>query len=74
MATLQALATARHIVDSMNAAGHKIERIVDVRRRHQNRTAARERRRHRLRSSWSAEDAVTLGAALLGAVACSAFA
>ncbi len=77
LATLQALAYGtRHIIDSMNAAGHKIERIVMC--------GGGTKNPYWLRENADAtgceinlvseEDAVTLGAALLGAVACGAFA
>ncbi len=77
LATLQALAYGtRHIIESMNAAGHKIERIVMC--------GGGTKNPYWLRENADAtgcdihlvgeEDAVTLGAALLGAVACGAFA
>ncbi|WP_153110465.1 FGGY-family carbohydrate kinase [Propionivibrio limicola] len=77
LATLQALAYGtRHIVESMNAAGHRIERIVMC--------GGGTKNPYWLRENADAtgceiqlvseEDAVTLGAALLGAVACGAFA
>ena len=77
LATLQALAYGtRHIVESMNAAGHKIERIVMC--------GGGTKNPYWLRENADAtgceihlvseEDAVTLGAALLGAVACGDFA
>jgi FGGY-family pentulose kinase len=77
LATLQALAYGtRHIIESMNAAGHRIERIVMC--------GGVTRNPYWLRENADAtgceiqlvseEDAVTLGAALLGAVACGAFA
>jgi ribulose kinase len=76
LATLQALAYGtRHIVESMNAAGHKIERIVMCGGGTKNPIWLRENADatgceiHLV----SEEDAVTLGAALLGAVACGAF-
>ncbi len=76
LATLQALAYGtRHIIESMNAAGHKIERIVMC--------GGVTKNPYWLRENADAtgcaiqlvgeEDAVTLGAALLGAVACGAF-
>ncbi len=76
LATLQALAYGtRHIIESMNAAGHKIERIVMC--------GGGTKNPYWLRENADAtgceihlvseEDAVTLGAALLGAVACGAF-
>jgi FGGY-family pentulose kinase len=76
LATLQALAYGtRHIIDSMNAAGHKIERILMC--------GGGTKNPYWLRENADAtgceihlvseEDAVTLGAALLGAVACGAF-
>lgn len=77
LATLQALAYGtRHIVDSMNAAGHKIERIVMCGGGTKNPLWLRENAdatgcKIQLVSE---EDAVTLGAALLGAVASGAFA
>ena len=76
LATLQALAYGtRHIIESMNAAGYKIERIVMC--------GGGTKNPYWLRENADAtgceihlvseEDAVTLGAALLGAVACGAF-
>lgn len=76
LATLQALAYGtRHIIESMNAAGHKIERIVMC--------GGGTKNPYWLRENADAtgceihlvseEDAVTLGAALLGAVACGAY-
>ncbi|GHU28520.1 ribulokinase [Betaproteobacteria bacterium] len=76
LATLQALAYGtRHIIESMNAAGHRIERIVMC--------GGGTKNPYWLRENADAtgcdihlvseEDAVTLGAALLGAVACGAF-
>jgi len=77
LATLQALAYGtRHIIDSMNASGHQIERIVMCGGGTKNPVWLRENANatgcqiHLV----SEEDAVTLGAALLGAVACKAFA
>lgn len=77
LATLQALAYGtRHIIESMNAAGHKIERIVMC--------GGSTKNPYWLRENADAtgctihlvseEDAVTLGAALMGAVASGAFA
>lgn len=77
LATLQAIAYGtRHIIESMNAAGHHIERIVMC--------GGGTKNPYWLRENADAtgctihlvseEDAVTLGAALLGAVACGAFA
>ena len=77
LATLQALAYGtRHIIESMNAAGHDIRRIVMC--------GGGTKNPYWLRENADAtgcdihlvseEDAVTLGAALLGAVACGAFA
>lgn len=77
LATLQALAYGtRHIIDSMNAAGHHIERIVVCGGGSKNPYWLRE---HADATGCdihlvSEEDAVTLGAALLAAVACGAFA
>ena len=76
LATLQALAYGtRHIIESMNAAGHRISRIVMC--------GVGTKNPYWLRENADAtgcdihlvseEDAVTLGAALLGAVACGAF-
>ena len=76
LATLQALAYGtRHIIECMNAAGHRIERIVMC--------GGGSKNPYWLRENADAtgceihlvseEDAVTLGAALLGAVACGAF-
>ena len=76
LATLQALAYGtRHIIESMNAAGHTIERIVMC--------GGGTKNPYWLRENADAtgceihlvseEDAVTLGAALLGAVASGAF-
>ena len=76
LATLQALAYGtRHIIESMNAAGHTVERIVMC--------GGGTKNPYWLRENADAtgceihlvseEDAVTLGAALLGAVACGAF-
>lgn len=76
LATLQALAYGtRHIIDSMNAAGHRIERIVMCGGGTKNPYWLRE---HADATGCaihlvSEEDAVTLGAALMGAVACGAF-
>lgn len=77
LATLQALAYGtRHIIESMNAAGHEIRRIVMC--------GGGTKNPYWLRENADAtgcdihlvseEDAVTLGAALLGAVACGDFA
>jgi FGGY-family pentulose kinase len=77
LATLQALAYGtRHIIERMNAAGHQIERIVMC--------GGGTKNPYWLRENADAtgceihlvseEDAVTLGAALLGAVASGAFA
>ncbi|MDR0379302.1 MAG: FGGY-family carbohydrate kinase [Candidatus Accumulibacter sp.] len=77
LATLQALAYGtRHIIERMNAAGHCIERIVMC--------GGGTKNPYWLRENADAtgceihlvseEDAVTLGAALLGVVACQAFA
>lgn len=77
LATLQALAYGtRHIIERMNASGHQIERIVMC--------GGGTKNPYWLRENADAtgceihlvseEDAVTLGAALLGAVACGAFA
>lgn len=77
LATLQALAYGtRHIVESMNAAGHHITRIVMC--------GGGTKNPYWLRENADAtgceihlvseEDAVTLGAALLGAVSSGAFA
>ena len=74
---MQALAYGtRHIIESMNAAGHRIERIVMC--------GGGTKNPYWLRENADAtgceihlvseEDAVTLGAALLGAVACGDFA
>ncbi len=76
LATLQALAYGtRHIIESMNAAGHRIERIVMC--------GGGTKNPYWLRENADAtgceihlvseEDAVTLGAALLGAVASGHF-
>ena len=76
LATLQALAYGtRHIIESMNTAGHRIERIVMC--------GGGTKNPYWLRENADAtgceihlvseEDAVTLGAALLGSVACGAF-
>ncbi len=77
LATLQALAYGtRHIIERMNAAGHQITRIVMCGGGSKNPVWLRENADatgcdiHLV----SEEDAVTLGAALLGAVACGAFA
>lgn len=77
LATLQALAYGtRHIIERMNAAGHQIERIVLCGGATKNPVWLRETADatsceiHLVRE----EDAVTLGAALLGAVASGAFA
>lgn len=76
LATLQALAYGtRHIIESMNAAGHKIERIVMCGGGTKNPYWLRE---HADATGCtihlvSEEDAVTLGAALMGAIACGAF-
>ncbi len=77
LATLQALAYGtRHIIESMNEAGHRIERILMC--------GGLTKNPYWLRENADAtgceihlvseEDAVTLGAALLGAVASGAFA
>ena len=76
LATLQALAYGtRHLIESMNSAGHRIERIVMC--------GGGAKNPYWLRENADAtgceiqlvseEDAVTLGAALLGAVACGTF-
>lgn len=77
LATLQALAYGtRHIVDSMNAAGHRIERIVMCGGGTRNALLLQEHADalglpiHLVED----DDAVTLGAALLAATACGAFA
>lgn len=77
LATLQALAYGtRHIIERMNASGHKIERIVMCGGGSKNPYWLREYADatgceiHLV----SEEDAVTLGAALLAAVAAGAFA
>ena len=77
LATLQALAYGtRHIIERMNDAGHHIERIVMTGGGAKNKLWLREQADatgcdiHLV----SEEDAVTLGAALLGATACGAFA
>jgi FGGY-family pentulose kinase len=77
LATLQALAYGtRHIIESMNAAGHEIAHILMCGGGTRNSLALRETADatgcaiHQV----SDEDPVTLGAALLGAVACGAFA
>jgi FGGY-family pentulose kinase len=76
LATLQARAYGtRHIIESLNAAGHRIERVVACGGGTKNPLWLRENADaagcaiHLVRE----EDAVTLGAALLGAVACGAF-
>lgn len=77
LATLQALAYGtRHIIERMNACGHRIERIVMC--------GGGSKNPYWLREFADAtncdihlvqeEDAVTLGAALLGAMACGVFA
>ena len=77
LATLQALAYGtRHIIEHMTASGHRIERIVAC--------GGGTKNPYWLRENADAtgceihlvdeEDAVTLGASLLGAVACGAFA
>ncbi|MCE1235931.1 MAG: FGGY-family carbohydrate kinase [Hyphomicrobiales bacterium] len=77
LATLQALAYGtRHIVETMNAAGHRIERLVMCGGGTKSALLLREhadalgRPIHLVED----EDAVTLGAALLAAVASGAFA
>jgi FGGY-family pentulose kinase len=77
LATLQALAYGtRHIIERMNDAGHHIGRIVMTGGGAKNKLWLREQADatgcdiHLV----SEEDAVTLGAALLGATACGAFA
>ena len=76
LATLQAIAYGtRHIIDAMRAAGHDISRIVICGGATKNPLWLREYANatgcdiHLARE----EDAVTLGAALLGAVACGGF-
>ena len=76
LATLQALAYGtRHIIESMNAAGHQITRIVMCGGGTKNPSWLRENADATGCDIYMAseEDAVTLGAALLGAVACGAF-
>lgn len=76
LATLQGLAYGtRHIVHAMNAAGHRIERIVMCGGGTRNPLLLQE---HADAIGLDVElvedeDAVALGAALLGAVACGAF-
>jgi ribulose kinase len=77
LATLQALAYGtRHIVDTMNAAGHRIERIVICGGGTRNPLLLQEHA-DALGTDLhlvADDDAVTLGAALLAAVAGGAFA
>ena len=77
LATVQALAYGtRHIIDSMNDAGHRIDRIVMCGGGTRNPLLLQEHADalgcpiHLVEE----EDAVTLGAALLAAVACGAYA
>ncbi|AUG98877.1 sugar kinase [Prodigiosinella confusarubida] len=76
LATLQAIAYGtRHIIDSMNQAGHQITRLVMCGGATKNPLWLRE---YAAITSCdiqlvSEDDAVTLGAALLGAVACGTY-
>jgi FGGY-family pentulose kinase len=77
LATIQALAYGtRHIIDSMNAAGHRIERIVMCGGGTRNPLLLQEHADALGRDIHlvAEEDAVALGAALLAATACGAFA
>jgi FGGY-family pentulose kinase len=77
LATIQALAYGtRHIVDAMNAAGHRIERIVMCGGGTRNALLMQEHADALGRDIHlvEEEDAVTLGAALLAATASGAFA
>jgi len=76
LATIQAIAYGtRHIIDAMNTAGHRIDRIVMCGGGTKNPVMLREHANaigcpiHLVED----EDAVTLGAGILGAVACGAF-
>jgi len=76
LATVQALAYGtRHIVDSMNAAGHRIERIVMCGGGTKNALLLQEHADALGRDIHlvEEEDAVALGAALLAATACGSF-
>ncbi|GKX57132.1 ribulokinase [Leminorella grimontii] len=76
LATLQAIAYGtRHIIESLVEAGHRIERIVMCGGATKNPLWLREYANATGRAIHLAEeeDPVTLGAALLGAVACGAF-
>jgi ribulose kinase len=77
LATVQALAYGtRHIVDTMNAAGHRIERVVMCGGGTRNPLLLHEHADALGRdlNLVAEEDAVTLGAALLGATAAGRFA
>lgn len=76
LATVQGLAYGtRHIIEALNAAGHQIDRVVITGGGAKNALSLREHANatgcdlHMV----TEEDAVTLGAALLGATACGAF-
>lgn len=77
LATVQALAYGtRHIIESLNAAGHRIDRVLITGGGAKNALSLRE---HANATGCdlhfvTEEDAVTLGAALLGAAASGAFA
>lgn len=76
LATVQALAYGtRHIIDAMNAAGHRIDRVVMCGGGTKNALLMREHADALGRDLElvADEDAVTLGAALLAATACGAF-
>jgi FGGY-family pentulose kinase len=76
LATVQALAYGtRHIIDAMNAAGHRIERLLITGGGAKNPLSLRE---HADATGCdlelaSEEDAVTLGSAVLAATACGAY-
>ncbi len=77
LATLQAIAYGtRHIIDTMTAAGHRIERITAGGGVTKNPLWLREYANITGRDIHlsSEEDAVTLGAAMMGAVACGYYA
>ncbi len=76
LATLQAIAYGtRHIIESLHQAGHQIERLIICGGATKNPLWLREYSNATGREIHLAQedDAVTLGAALLGSVACGAF-
>lgn len=76
LATLQAIAYGtRHIIDTLGHAGHQIQRITACGGATKNPLWLREYANITGRDIWLSgeEDAVTLGAALMGAVACGSY-